>query len=151
MPTQTHHFHVDASWTGLPDGDGVIRGAGYQTSFGRPAQIGGTEGRSNPEEMLIGAVVSCYAITFAILAERRRLPLVSMDVAADGEVEQQLGGTLKFVSIRLQPRITLSAVDDAQIRAAEEFAHRAEQYCVISNALRGNVAISVEPTVEARA
>jgi organic hydroperoxide reductase OsmC/OhrA len=37
--------------------------------------------------------------------------------------------------------------DSAQEQTALDSARKAEQYCVISNALRGNVEITVEPAI----
>src|SRR5437763_4844644 len=112
-----------------------------------PEGLGGAAGRTNPEEMLISAVAACYSITLAVLAERRRLPVSRIDLTARGEVVRQPGGTLKFVSISLAPRITLDGGDPAQIETLRDFALKAEQYCPISNAVRGNVEITVDPEI----
>jgi organic hydroperoxide reductase OsmC/OhrA len=37
---------------------------------------------------------------------------------------------------------------DEQARSLTEFAHKAEHYCVISNAIRGNVEVTVSPEIE---
>jgi peroxiredoxin-like protein len=147
MAEDLHTFTIHGTWTGNGDGDGIMSCAGYDVPYGRPAQLGGAHGRANPEDMLLGAVVACYSITFALLAERRRLPVAKVEVDAEGDVVRQLGGTLKYVAIRLRPRITLNDGDSAQEQTAIDSAHKAEQYCVISNALRGNVEITVEPTI----
>lgn len=147
MSQEVHSFRIESDWSGGSDGDGVTTDEGGNVAFGRPKELGGAPGRTNPEELLLSAVASCYNITFAILAERRRLPLVRTHVVAEGTVERQLGGTLKFVAIHLRPTIVLRGADDAQRKGAEEMAHKAEQYCVISNAVRGNVAMTVTPAV----
>lgn len=147
MPEELHTFTIHGTWIGNIDGDGLMNCAGYDVPFGRPAQMGGKAGRANPEDLLLGAVVACYSLTFAILAERRRLPVAKLEVDAEGDVIRQLGGTLKYVAIRLRPRITLTDGESAQEQTALDSAHKAEQYCLISNAIRGNVEITVEPTI----
>jgi peroxiredoxin-like protein len=147
MSEELHTFKIHSLWSGDSEGDGVMRCNGYDVNYGRPEQLGGKPGRPNPEDMLLASVVACYSITFSVLAERRRLPVARVEVDAEADVIRQLGGTLKYKSIRLRPRITLNDGDAAQANTALDSAHKAEQYCVISNALRGNVEITVDPVI----
>jgi peroxiredoxin-like protein len=144
---ELHQFQTHSSSKGDSGGQGLLTIRGNEVRFGRPTQLGGSDDRLSPEELLLAAVVSCYTITFGILAERRRLPVVNVDVDAEADVIQQLGGTLKYQAIRLKPRITLSGADENQKNTALDSAHKAEQYCVISNAVRGTVQITVEPDI----
>ena len=87
MGVEKHTFHIGGSWVGNCDGDGVLNtNGGAKREFGLPEQTGGKPGRSNPEELLLGAVVSCYCITLSIWAEKRRLPLVKIEVEAPSPV-----------------------------------------------------------------
>ncbi|HZT41022.1 MAG TPA: OsmC family protein [Chthonomonadaceae bacterium] len=148
MNEEKHVFRVNSAWTGYSDGDGTLTAEdGRKLDYGRPPEMGGAPGRTNPEEMLLGAVASCYSMTLAILAERRRLPVTRIDVAAEAEVIQEPGGTLKYTAIHLHPRITLTGDDEAQKKAVLDFAQKAEVYCVISRAVRGNVEITVSPEI----
>jgi peroxiredoxin-like protein len=147
MSEEKHAFSLHSVWTGDSNGDGALSVGGRTEEYGVPEGLGGKAGRSNPEEMLLGAVASCYSITLAFLAERRRLPISKIELDADAEVVRQPGGTLKYTAIHLRPRISMAAPDDAQRASALDFAHKAEQYCVVSNAVRGNVEITVEPEI----
>jgi len=147
MAQETHLFSLESVWTGDSDGEGVLKTGAGELPYGVPPQFGGPEGRVNPEELLLAAVASCYSITLALLAERKRLPLRRVELRLEGEVERQPGGTLRFAAIRIRPRVVLADADDAQLLAAEDSAHKAEQYCVISNAVRGKVQLTVEPEV----
>lgn len=147
MPEELHTFTMHSVWTGDADGDGVMSCNGYDVAYGRPEQLGGKPGRPNPEDMLLASVVACYSITFSVLAERRRIPIAKVEVDAEADVVRQLSGTLKYKAIRLRPRITLNEGDNAHASTALDSAHKAEQYCVISNAMRGNVEISVAPEI----
>lgn len=160
MAEEIHKFTVSSTWTGNSDGDGVARGDGWSIGYGSPASFGGktapqpsieaeegTGGRANPEELLISAVVSCYCITLAYLAERKRLPLERIEMDASGEVVRQVGGSLKFESITLRPQLLSHGADESQVRSLTDCAHKAETYCPVSNALRGNVRIEVCPEV----
>src|SRR5437764_5919386 len=147
MPEEIHEFTIHSVWEGDSDGGGQASGAGGEIAYGLPEGLGGAGGRTNPEELLMCSVAACYSITLAVLAERRKLPISRVDLTVSGEVVRQPGGTLKFVSIRLSPKITLSSSDESHVAAAKDFAHKAEQYCVISNAIRGNVELSVDPEI----
>lgn len=148
MSEERHSFHISSTWLGNSDGDGVIDCNGRTVDYGVPVSLGGKEGRSNPEEMLIAAVASCYCITLAIIGERKRLPIERIDLEASGEIVRQPDKTLKFESITLRPRIHLPGADEAQQKSALDAAQKAEVYCLVSRALRGSVEISVDPTVQ---
>lgn len=149
MSEEKHLFPVHSQWTDNSDGDGTLTVPwGGALDYGVPAALGGKEGRSNPEEMLTAAVVACYSITLSLLLERKRIPPPRIEVEAEGEVIRQPSKLLKFTAIRLKPRIILAdAADEATIQTVTDLAHKAESYCIISNALRGNVEITVEPEV----
>lgn len=148
MSEEKHLFHVDSIWTGTSAGDGVSAADwGGTTEYGVPAGLGGKPGRTNPEELLLNAVVSCYSITLALLLERKRLAVPRLEVSAEGEVVRQPDKTLKFAAIRLKPKVYLASDDEALRKSAEEMAHKAELYCPVSAALKGNVEITVSPEI----
>ncbi|CCW34148.1 predicted redox protein, regulator of disulfide bond formation [Chthonomonas calidirosea] len=148
MNEERHLFTLHGVWNGNSDGDGMLTAPrGTNLPFGVPEAFGGKPGRTNPEELLLGAVIACYSITLSILAEKRRLPLERIVVDAEGEVIRQPNRVLKFSAIRLHTKLFLVNADEAQQQTAIECAHKAEEYCMISCALRGNVAISVEPEI----
>lgn len=146
MAGEVYKFQMGTVWTGNSDGSGTASGDGWSFDFGAPTHFGGQAGRTNPEELLLTAVATCYCITLALLAERKRLspnPLQRIEMAVTGEVERQLGGTLKFTTIRLAPVLIAPGADSTQVSALTDAAQKAEQYCPISNAVRGNVGIEV--------
>ena len=110
-------------------------------------EFGGAGGGTNPEQMLAMAVASCYLITFGIIAENRKLPVASMEVSAIGEVEEN-GPQFTYRKITVRPRIVLgTGADEAQVQVAEDMAHKADSYCIITNAVRDKVGIVVEPEI----
>lgn len=53
-----------------------------------------------------------------------------------------------YTKIVINPTITLGAdATDDQVKMAEDMAHKADNYCIITNAIRGKVVIEVHPTV----
>lgn len=147
MTEEKHTFSVHSIWNGDADGDGCLETEDRQALYGRPHQLGGTPGRTNPEELLTEAVASCYSITLAVIAERKRLPITKIEVTGRGEIVRQPDRTLKFTAIHLTACLSVDSEDGAVHAKALEAAHTAEKYCLISNALKGNVAITLEPTI----
>ncbi|HEY3267967.1 MAG TPA: OsmC family protein [Armatimonadota bacterium] len=143
---EKHVFSLRSEWIGDGDGDGSMSAEDRCFDYGRPASLGGTPGRTNPEELLTAAVASCYTITLAVMAEGRRLPITRIDMEAEGEIIRQPDRSLKFTAIRLKPRITVAG-DETQQKKALDAAHRAEEHCLISKTLRGNVDITLEPVI----
>ncbi len=144
-----HEYPVSASWTGGRKGKGTSNDQtnGVSVPIAVGPEFGGDGGGTNPEELLAMAVASCYLITFGIIAENRKLPVVSMDVSAVGEVEEN-GPQFTYRKITLRSKVVLaSGADEAQVKMAEEMAHKADNYCIITNAVRDKVQIEVHPEV----
>lgn len=144
-----HEYPVSVVWTGGRTGSGTAKDEtnGVEAPIAVGAEFGGAGGGTNPEEMLAMAVGSCYLITFGIIAENRKIPVKSMNVRAVGEVEEN-GPQFTYKKITLRSEIVLEAgSDDAQVKAAEDMAHKADNYCIITNAVRDKVEIVVEPSV----
>jgi peroxiredoxin-like protein len=143
-----HEYQVTVNWKGSYEGSGSVStklGGTFPLSV--PPEYKGKGEGTNPEELLTSAVCACYSITYGIIAANRKLEYTDLKVEAVGEVEQN-GSMLKFLAITIKPTITLAAgADDAAAALAEDIAHKADAYCVITNAVKGNVAIKVEPTV----
>jgi peroxiredoxin-like protein len=144
-----HHYPVTVQWQGGRTGSGTVGGDRSNTTenLSVPEEFGGPGNGTNPEELLAKAVAGCYSITFGIIAETRKLPLVNMEVHATGEVEEN-GPQFTYKNIVIKPTITLAAdATDEQVTMADQMAHKADLYCIITNAVRDKVAISVEPTI----
>ena len=149
MATKLHEYPVVANWNGGRDGAGDLTPAhsGKTIPINVPPEFDGPGGETNPEELLTSAVAGCYSITAGIVLKNRRLPVASIRTEALGQVEQQ-GASFAYKSITLRPTITLEpGATDEQLAQAEEMAHKADAYCIVSNAVRGKVEIVIEPTV----
>jgi peroxiredoxin-like protein len=148
MP-QLHDYPVTVEWTGGREGKGKFTAghSGSSLEIRVPEEFQGPGGGANPEELLTSAITSCYAMTFGIIAANRKLPVQDLKVEATGQVEQN-GPTFKYIAVMLRPTITLAAdATEDHVKMAEDMAHKADAYCIVTNAVRGNVQISVEATV----
>lgn len=141
-----HHFSMKASWQGGRLGTGELKGNGLSASISIPAELGGPGAGTNPEELLIGAALNCYIITLAAILEKREMNVESLTVQSEGIVTVE-GGNQAFSKIIHRPTIVVSGADEKTVEKLAQFAHRAEQVCMISKALRGNVELQVEPEI----
>lgn len=140
-----HHFHLTAEWPGGRNSVGSIACGHLKTAVSIDPGMGGPGVGTNPDEMLLGAAATCYLMTLAAMIERAQLPVAQMAFASDITVTVDRGA-YRCKAITHHPTITLppgaSATDLDKLKHLTEAADR---YCMVSNALRGNVAIAVEP------
>jgi organic hydroperoxide reductase OsmC/OhrA len=106
----------------------------------------GLPGYWSPEDMLVGAVASCYALTFRALASRRAVPFVELEVSGAGHVTRRADGRFGFVLVELKVTV---ATDVEHTEAIEEVARAAERQCIIGRAL--DVPIELELDVRTHA
>jgi osmotically inducible protein OsmC len=133
-------------WEGdLPKGRGtttVGSGALPEVEVTWPARTERTSGTTSPEELLAAAHTSCFCMA------------LSHQLAQAGNAPERLEAstTVAFVpgegvkSSRFLLRGRVPGIDQAQF---EEAAREASAGCPISQALKGNVEISVEARLEA--
>ncbi len=149
MATHNHEYPVVVNWNGGRDGVGSVtpQASGTEIDLRVPTEFQGPGGATNPEELLTSAIAACYSITFGIIAANRKLPVTTLHVEATGTVEQS-GAAFTYKTIVIRPQITVgSDSTDAQIDAVTDMAVKADHYCIVTNAVRGKVDVSVEPTV----
>lgn len=149
MPTLEHNYTANVDWLGGRDGSGSIhlKPSDKSLAINVPPEFGGNGGETNPEELLTSAIAGCYSITFGIVAANRKLPIVGFNAVATGTVEQN-GAAFKYRDIVIKPTITLSAdATNDHLKVAEDMAHKCDAYCIVTNAVRGSVNVTIEPTV----
>ncbi|MBL8047854.1 MAG: OsmC family protein [Chthonomonas sp.] len=144
-----HEYPVTVQWQGGREGAGSVTAdrSGTQNTLSVPPEFQGPGAGTNPEELLASAIAGCYSITFGIVAGNRKLPFLGIETKATGHVEQA-GAMFNYKAVVIRPTIRLAAdATDEQVAMAEDMAHKADAYCIITNAVRGKVEITVEPTV----
>lgn len=145
---QIHEYPVTVTWTGGRDGSGSVTAEKLgKLDISVPPEFQGPGAGTNPEELLTSAIASCYSITFGIIAGMRKLAFTGIETKATGEVEQQ-GANFTYTKVTIRPTITLEpGAGEDQRSLAEDIAHKADLYCIITNAVRGKVQVSVEPNI----
>ncbi len=143
-----HLFHLTARWPGERNAVGDIKAGNLQTNVSIPKEMDGPGIGTNPDEMLLGAAATCYMITLAALLERANIQTNTQTLQSVGTVDVT-NGVFTYKKIVHKPTIVLMPdATAAQIERANRFAIKAEETCMISKALRGNVQLEVEATIQ---
>ena len=130
-------FQVELEWAGNGrEGIGRIVTDDLELELSTPASMGGRGVGTNPEELLVSAVASCYSATlFGVLA-RAGLPATSLTVDARGVVSG-FPGRARFERIVVSPMIVDG--DPARVHDYEQAAADAHDRCFIGRTLASNV------------
>lgn len=140
---------AEVSWNGsLAEGAGTIdyvtSGAFTRLPVSWASRTETADGRTSPEELLASAHASCYAMSLSGKLGRNGTPPAALKVKATVTFEKLEAGW-KVMSSALTVRGTVPGIDAATFA---ELAEAARDGCPISGALKGNVALSVEATLE---
>ena len=103
-------------------------------------------GKTSPEELLAAAHASCYAMAFSATLGGNDAPPERLTVTSVVTFAPKDGGGFRVASSALTVRGKVPGIDQARFG---ELAKMGEAGCPISNALRGNVEITVEAILEA--
>jgi organic hydroperoxide reductase OsmC/OhrA len=128
-----HRYRVVSS--AEPQGEVALGSTGLE-SLGLlpPAEFGGPGDHWSPETLLIGAISSCFVLTFRAIARVRQIPWHSLDCAVEGVLEREQGNS-RFTDYTVRACLRVPAGTD--VDAAERALHKAEQGCLITSSLNG--------------
>jgi lipoyl-dependent peroxiredoxin len=137
---------ADTVWEGdLASGNGIATaasGAIPDLEVTWPARVERTQGMTSPEELLAASHASCYCMALAhVLGQAGNLP---ERIEATATIEFVPGEGVKSSHLVVKGKV--SGLDQAGFEAVTAEAH---ENCPISGALRGNVEMSVDATLEA--
>jgi osmotically inducible protein OsmC len=134
-------------WRGnLFQGSGTFDLASSEAAQGLPvtwaSRTERPDGRTSPEELIAAAHASCFAMAFSnTLAEQGNEP-EELDISAACTFDV---GQLKITTMVLDVHGKVPGLDAEGFQNAAE---QAEQGCPVSNALRGNVDIQVNASLD---
>jgi osmotically inducible protein OsmC len=147
MATADRQAH--ALWEGsLTEGTGDVELA--SSGIGRypitwASRVEHPNGRTSPEELLAASHAACYAMAFSFALGGAGHPPERLHVTATVSLEPKEGGGFHVTRSALEVQGRVPGLDQAGF---QQLAEQAEQGCPISNALRGNLAITVTATLE---
>jgi osmotically inducible protein OsmC len=134
---------ANAVWEGDVKGGGgrftVGSGAFGEQQVTLAGRTEGAERMTTPEELIAAAHATCYAMAFSAALTRNDTPPERLDVSAVCSLDR-VEGSLKITGIELTVSGTVPSLDAGKFG---ELARTAEEACPVSNALRGNVPISL--------
>lgn len=140
---------ADVLWQGdLLSGSGVVTASSSRAFAELPVSWASrTEapgGRTSPEELIAAAHASCFAMALSFGLANAKTPPTRLDVSAAVTFDKADGGW-RVISSTLTVRGRVPGLDQDGFRRAAE---AAKDGCPVSQALKGNVALSVQATLE---
>jgi osmotically inducible protein OsmC len=140
---------ADATWSGdLATGKGTVSAissgtfSALATTWG--SRVDSADGRTSPEELLAAAHAACFSMAFGNELSKKGFPPERLAVSASVTLDMTDAGR-RVISSTLTVSGRVPAIDAATFA---EIAEVAKNACPISNAIKGNVAISVEAILE---
>lgn len=135
------NFELELTWSGTGrEGGGEIRTDDLALELSAPESMGGRGVGTNPEELLVCAVSSCYTTTLFAVLQRAKLPKDSVAVGAKGTVTGY-PERARFAAIVVSPTILGGdTTRQPEYEAAAEVAH---ERCFIGRALAPEVSYEV--------
>jgi osmotically inducible protein OsmC len=137
-----------AVWNGdLMSGSGTVSGASSGKVMDLPvswsARTEAPGGKTSPEELLAAAHASCFAMALSGGLARAGTAPTRLEVSAAVTFDK-IGDNWTVVSSELEVRGQVPGAEADKFRQAAE---GAKDNCPISRALKGNVKLSVKPTL----
>jgi lipoyl-dependent peroxiredoxin len=138
------------TWNGnLASGSGTVS-AGTSGNFtdlpiSWASRTEDANGRTSPEELLAAAHASCFAMQLSSTLAKAGTPPDHLHIEAEVTFDKVGDAPWGVVASRLIVLGTVPGIEEDAFAAA---ANDAKENCPISRALRGNVELSVDPTLE---
>jgi lipoyl-dependent peroxiredoxin len=141
VPIATRSAQVE--WDGpLARGSGTLT-SGSDALQGLPvtwaARMEAPEGKTSPEELVAAAHASCFTMALALVLGEAGTPAERLTTSAEC-VLTEVQGAPRITAVTLQVRAHAESLDEA---AFNDAVATAAALCPVSNALRGNVVISI--------
>src|SRR5581483_9859205 len=145
MPIATRNAEV--TWDGsLARGSGMLSSASHalqELPVTWAARTEAPEGKTSPEELIAAAHATCFTMALALVLGEAGTPPERLTTSADC-ILAEVDGAPRITDIELRVRADVGSLDEA---AFNDAVAKAAALCPVSNALCGNVAISMDATL----
>ncbi len=102
-----------------------------------PKEIGGTGGKTNPEQLFAAAFATCFGGTLAFISKK-------VDVS-DAEVTVEVhSGEAESGGYGLAADIFVKIPQASSLEEAQKLVDLSHKYCMYSNAVKGNIEVNVK-------
>jgi osmotically inducible protein OsmC len=140
---------ADATWSGdLLSGKGTVSAVTSKAFKDLPvswaARTESADGRTSPEELVAAAHAACFSMAFSGGLARAGHPAERLNVSAEVTFDKGDAGW-RVTESKLTVRGRVPGITSEAFRAAAE---EAKDGCPISQALKGNVKLSIAATLE---
>ena len=130
------HLYTVTSVANAEGNVGLYSNVAAPLEIAPPPEYGGPDDLWSPETCLVGAVASCYVLSFRAIARAASLDWLKLNCEVSGTLEK-LDGMTQFTQIGIVARLQVSSSEDAQ--KAKSLLTRAEKLCLITNSLTAEV------------
>ncbi|MEK9199285.1 SACOL1771 family peroxiredoxin [Ureibacillus sp. 179-F W5.1 NHS] len=141
-----HVFKLQTGWDGGRNDTGEIACENLKTTISIPKEMDGPGIGTNPDELLLSAAAGCYMISLAAMLERSDIK-ARLSLQSDGVVQVE-NNIFTYKRIIHHIEIFLHEANESNVRLANRLAMKAEENCMISRALRGNVEVQVDCSIK---
>lgn len=146
MPIATREAEI--VWEGpLASGTGTVSsesGALGQLPVTWASRTERPDGKTSPEELIAAAHASCFAMALSLTLDEHQTPPERLTVSAACTLDE-VDGAPRITTVQLTIRARVPGLEESSFEQAVE---RAADLCPVSNALRGNVEISLNSELE---
>ena len=118
-------------------GHGRTSDGALEVDIRTPAELGGEEGGTNPEQLFAVGYAACFGSAIEAVARRRKLELG--EVAIDSRVKLRAGEDRSF-TIAAELHVALPSLQEDE---AVDLVRAAHRVCPYSNATRGNIEVAL--------
>lgn len=129
---QAHKFRVVAWWASGRTGIAKSDSAPNAIHFTAPLAFGGVEGRWTPEDLLLGAIASCFTTTFRAIAEHSAFEYTDLQMEVEGTVSRGSSG-YGFNEIQIRAKLTVPRDEDQE--RGLKLLNKTKAACLVSKAL----------------
>ena len=139
---------AEVGWDGdLMSGSGMIRyvssGAISRLPVTWASRTEASDGRTSPEELIAAAHASCYSMAFSAGLARNGTPAEHLEVEVVVPFDKTEAGW-RIIASQITVEGTVPGIDETRF---VELAEAAKDGCPVSQALKGNVELSVAATL----
>lgn len=143
-----HDFKVQTQWCGGREEVGTVSGDVITEQISIPAPLGGNGTGTNPDELLVSAASSCYIISLAATLERAKFTNIQITNDSIGTALFE-NGKFKMATISHYPKILVTSSEKEKLEnRLPKLLEVADNNCMISNAIRNNVEIQIQATIQ---
>jgi organic hydroperoxide reductase OsmC/OhrA len=125
-------------------GHSVVFGSGFEAPGTASPHVVGNRwsvpGAVDPEEMLVGAIVTCHMLSFLHVARESGFVVGRYRDTAIGIMEKNAAGELWVSQVTLHPEITYQGRQPTPAER-DHMHHAAHQVCFIANSVRTEVVV----------